>query len=318
MQNSIEIMIGKPPVQRENNGLLSRIIRHRGLMLLMVPGVAFLVIFNYIPMYGILLAFKDYDIELGIFNSPWVGLKHFKVFFSNPDIWNVVRNTVEISLLKLIFGFPAPIIFALLINELQRKSFKKVVQTISYLPNFLSWVVVAGLLNLLLDPTNGIYRLIMDTLGHQPIALLASHTFFRPVLIISDIWKGVGWGSIIYLASIAGIDTQLYEAAYMDGAGRLRQAIHITLPGLAPVVGFLLIMSVSSLLNAGFDQIFNLYNPIVYKVTDVIDTYVYRMGLASFEYELSTAINLSKTLVAFVLLIIANSVTKKFSEYSIW
>jgi len=304
--------------KKEFNNLLHLIIKHRGLMLLMVPGLALLIIFSYIPMYGIVLAFKHYDVELGILGSPWAGLYHFKLFFSNSDLWNVLRNTVEISLLKLIFGFPAPIIFALLINEFRDGLLKKTIQTISYLPNFLSWVVVAGLLFVLLDPTKGIYGLIIKALGTELKVPLATKSMFRPILVISSLWKNVGWGSIIYLACISGISSELYEAAVIDGAGRLKQAIHITFPSLSPVIAFLLVMDVSSVLSAGFDQIYNLYNPIVYEVADVIDTYVYRLGLVNMNFELSTAIGLSKTVVAFLLLVLANSVIKKFSEYAIW
>ena len=298
--------------------LRRRLKKYYGLLLLMIPGLGFILLFNYGPLYGLQIAFKNYDVGTGILESPWVGIKHFKVFFANPEVWNIVTNTLEISLLKLAFTFPTTLIFALLLNELRHMRFKKTVQTISYLPHFLSWVVVAGLINDLLNPTKGIPGLITSALGMAPAVILTSPIAFRVVLVISDIWKGVGWGSIIYLAGISGIDTQLYEAASIDGASRFRRAISITIPQLFPVIAFLLVMSVSGLLSAGFDQIFNLYSPLVYQSADVIDTYVYRMGLGHAQYSLSTAIGLMQNVVAFILLISANFITNKFMDAGVW
>ena len=298
--------------------LWRRIKKYKGLLVLMIPSMALLLLFSYGPMYGLQIAFKNYDVGTGILESPWVGLKHFKVFFVNPEVWNIVTNTLEISLLKLAFTFPTTLIFALLLNELRLVRFKKTVQTISYLPHFLSWVVVAGLINDLLDPTRGIPGMIFKALGMAPIVILTNPFAFRVVLIVSDIWKGVGWGSIIYLAGISGIDPQLYEAASIDGATRLKRALHITIPQLFPVIAFLLVMSVSGLLSAGFDQIFNLYSPLVYQSADVIDTYVYRMGLSHAQYSLSTAIGLMQNVVAFILLVSANFVTKKYMDAGVW
>ncbi len=297
---------------------LKRFYKYRRLFILMLPGLILLIIFRYIPLYGLLLAFKDFDNSLSILFSPWAGLKHFDRLFSMPEVWNVVRNTVEISLLRLVFGFPMPIILALMLNELRSNRLKRTFQTISYLPHFLSWVVVAGLITELLSPGYGFLGFISKLFNFQAPVLLTSKTWFRPILILSGIWKDVGYSSILYIAAIANIDTQQYEAATIDGAGRFKRMWYITLPGLAPVITILLILQTSSILNAGFDQIFNLYNKQVYAVSDVIDTYIYRIGLTGFQYSFGTAVGLSKTAVAIVILLVADFIARKTSDYSIW
>ncbi|MCU6791405.1 ABC transporter permease subunit [Paenibacillus sp. WQ 127069] len=288
---------------------------------LMLPGLLYFFIFHYIPMFGVSIAFKDitpFDGIEGIFGGEWVGLAHFKRFFDSYYFWNVLGNTVIISLYKLFFGFPAPILLALLLNEVTSKWFKKSVQTISYLPHFISMVVVAGLLTNLLSTDNGILNAILSALGKEAVSFLGEPAYFRTILVISDVWQSIGWGSILYLAAMAGIDPQLYEAAKMDGANRLRQMWHITLPGISFVVSILLILNVGKFLEAGFEQIFLLYSPSVYQVADIIDTYVYRQGLLQMQYSFAAAIGVFKNIVGMVLILLANYIVKKMDQPGLW
>ncbi|MCY4375634.1 MAG: ABC transporter permease subunit [Spirochaetaceae bacterium] len=305
-------------VEYRKPSLAREMLRHRYLLLLMLPGIAYFVVFRYVPIYGVILAFKEYDVYEGILFSPWVGLKHFRRLIEQHDVARVFWNTVEISVLRIAFGFPMPIILALLLNEIFNTKFKRTVQTISYLPHFLSWVVVAGLITELLSPSRGIYGYLMRLIGADTTVLLTSQTWFIPILIISGIWKEVGWGTIIYLATMSSINPELYEAAVVDGASRWRRAISITLPGILPVTAILLILSMSQILNAGFDQIFNLYNTLVYEIADIIDTYIYRVGLQSFEFEFATAVGLTKNVIALVLVLTVDRVVRRFTGYGLW
>ncbi len=304
-------------VEYRKPSLMRELYRHRYLMLLMLPGIAYFVVFKYVPIYGLVLAFKEYDVHQGILLSPWAGLRHFRRLFEGQDVARVFWNTVEISALRIIFGFPMPIILALLLNEIFNTKFKRTVQTISYLPHFLSWVVVAGLITELLS-RRGIYGFIVRLLDMEPTVLLTSQTWFIPILIISGIWKEVGWGTIIYLATMSSINPELYEAAVVDGASRWRRAISITLPGILPVTAILLILSMSQILNAGFDQIFNLYNTLVYEIADIIDTYIYRVGLQGFEFEFGTAVGLTKNVIALVLVLAVDRIVRRFTGYGLW
>jgi len=292
--------------------------KYKYLVLLFLPGIIYFIIFKYLPIYGLVLAFKDYRFLDGIMGSPWVGFKHFHEMFSLQSFWEVFRNTVIISFYHLVFGFPAPIIFALLLNEIRNVYYKKIVQTISYLPHFVSWVILGGLFMQFLSPSIGPINILIKSLGGTPIYFLADPKWFRSVLVITEIWKSLGWGSIVYLAAISGIDPSLYESASIDGAGRWHKAIHITLPSMMPVITIMLILNVGKLVNDNFDQIFNLYNPAVYKVADVIGTYTYRMGLENMRYSFSTAVGLFRNVISFTLLIIANQVSKKINDYGIW
>ena len=265
-----------------------------------------------------IIAFKKYRILQGILGSPWVGLDNFERLFRSPQFLNVFRNTLLISFYKIIFGFPAPIILALLLNEVRAGRFQKVVQTISYLPHFISWVVIAALIRQLLSPTSGVVNYLLMVVGLEPVNFMIEPGFFRPMVVAANIWKDVGWGSIIYLAAISSIDVQLYEAATVDGAGRFRQAVSITLPSLAPVIVILFILRIGFMMNAGFEEIFNLYNPITYEVGDIIDTYVYRIGLVEFDYSYSTAIGLFKNVLGLLLLLFTNAIVNRFSEFGIW
>lgn len=320
MQTSINESNRRVPYQKKRT-FFQIWDKYKMYYLLLIPGLLYLIIFHYIPMFGIVIAFKDYQPFMGvegIFTSKWVGLKHFRKFFGSYYFKNILGNTLIISLYKFIFGFPAPIVLAILLNEVRNEKFKKTVQTISYLPHFLSWVVVSGLLVALLSTDNGLINVIRGFFGKEPIMYLGDPRYFRRVLVLSDIWKGVGWGSIVYLAAITGIDQELYEAAYIDGANRWDRIKNITLPSISNIVVIMLIFSVGGLLNAGFEQIFLLYSPSVYNVADIIDTFVYREGLVSNNYSYATAVGLFKSLVSMMLLLITNFIAKSLDQEGIW
>jgi putative aldouronate transport system permease protein len=292
--------------------------RFRSEYLLLVIPTALVIVFCYMPIYGVIIAFKDFKPGLGIWGSPWNNFSNFKELFTDHYFIRAFKNTVVLSLLTIGFGFPAPIIFALLLNEIFYKRFKKIVQSISYLPHFISWVVLAGIITDMLSPQYGMINYVLQTLGIQPIYFLASNEWFRPVLIFSGIWQSVGWGSVIYIASMASIDPGLYESAVIDGAGRFKKVVHITVPSIANIIIILFILTIGGILNSNFDQIFNLYNPIVYDVADVIDTYVYRAGLINARFDYSTAVGLFKNVVGICLIFGTNIIVKKYSEYTIW
>jgi len=299
----------------------SLINRNKLYYFLIAPGIIYFLIFHYIPLYGVIIAFKDvspFDGVKGILTSEWVGLKHFRNFTNSYYFWDIMRNTLLISLYRLIFGFPAPILLAILLNEAKNILFQRVVQTVSYLPHFISMVIVAGLLTTFLTTDGGIVNTLLQQMGLKQIFFLGDANYFRSVLVISGIWKEVGWGTIIYLAAIAGIDSHLYEAAKLDGAGRMRQIWHVTLPGISFIITLLLILSIGGLLDAGFEQIFLLYSPSVFKVADIIDTYVYRKGLVDLQYSYAAAVNLFKSLIAVILLLSANYLAKKYKQEGIW
>ena len=291
---------------------------HRALLMMLIPGIIYYILFKYKPMYGLLIAFKEYNLMDGVMASPWAGLKYFKLAFGSADFWQVFKNTLILSGYKLLFTFPAPIILALLLNEVRNTKFKKCVQTVTYLPHFLSWVVLSGIIINFLSPSSGPVNMILRACGMEPIYFMGEKKLFRGVLVISSIWKEVGWSSIVYLAALTGVDTQLYEAASLDGAGRLRQTFTVTLPAIANVVVIMLIMQVGKILNDDFDQIFNMYNPAVYSVSDVLSTYIYKMGLEQAMYSFSTAMGLFKNVIAFTLVIITNTISTKVSDYGLW
>lgn len=285
-----------------------------------LPGLLLILIFEYGPMYGLVLAFKEYNLSLGVWGSPWVGLDNFNRLFSDETSLRVIKNTIIISFAKLIVGIPAPIILALLINEARTGIFKRAVQSVSYLPHFLSWVILSAIVYQVLSPSTGVINLILREFGIRPIFFLASDYWFRPILVLTSVWKEIGWGTIIYLAALTSVNTDLHEAAVLDGASRLRRIRDINLPTIVPVIGIVALLSVGGILNAGFDQVFNLYNPQVYDVADIIDTYVYRIGLIGFDYSFSTAVGLFKGIVGFTLVMILNFWTRKASDgrYGLW
>lgn len=285
--------------------------------LMMLPAMVFLIIFSIVPMFGIAMAFQNYVPAKGIFHSKWVGLNNFKYMFSLPDCAQIFQNTLIIAIAKIIFGTIAAVLFALLLNEIRVKWFKKSVQTIVYLPNFLSWVVLSTII-LNIFSIEGPINALLKMFNVEPVFFMASNTWFRSMLIGTDVWKGFGYGSIVYLAALTGIDPTLYEAAAVDGANRFKQLLNITLPGLVPTIILMTALNLGNVLNAGFDQIYTLYNPLVYQTADVIDTYVYRVGLIERQYSLATAVGLLKSAVSFILIISANEMSKRLTNQRIF
>lgn len=288
------------------------------LWLMLIPVFAYFFVFKIMPMYGIQMAFKDFNLMKGIKDSPWVGLKHFKRLFGDPYFKRILRNTIKISLLSLCATIPAEIILALLINELRSSIYKRLVQTISYLPHFISWVIAGGIFTLLLSPQNGAVNVLIKLFGGEPIFFLGDKNYFVGTVIATRVWKSVGWGTIIYLAAIAGINQELYESAMVDGANRFQRIWYITLPALIPTIVMLTIMALAGVLSAGFDQIYNMYNQAVYEVADIIDTYVYRQGFENANFSYSTAVGLFNSVVSFIMVILANWFSRRVVKYSMW
>jgi len=296
--------------------LYQQIWKYRLPLLMLAPAFIYFIVFRYGPMFGLLIAFQDYSPRIGqdfftaIIKGNWVGLKHFQIFFSNVNALRALRNTVVISLYKLFIGFPFPIILALLLNELRNLYFKRVVQTISYLPHFMSWVVLAGIMRVLFSPDQGVIIPLFDFLKIQHVNLLGDSRYFRTMLVISEIWQNAGWDSVIYLAALSSLDMELYEAARIDGANRFQQLWSITLPGIAPTIIIMFILRIGLIMNAGFDQVFNLLNVAVNDVGDIIDTFVYRVGLQQAQFSYTTAIGLFKSLTGYILVLVTNRVVK--------
>ncbi|MBO9604785.1 MAG: sugar ABC transporter permease [Paenibacillaceae bacterium] len=296
----------------------SKMFRMRALYLMLLLPVVHLALFHYAPMYGVIVAFKTYRPGLGIWDSPWNQMAHFRAMFEDFAFLRALRNTFIISFLRLIVGFILPIAFALLINEVIHRRFKRLMQSISYLPHFLSWVVIASMVVEVFSPERGVVNYIIAQFGGTPIHFLSQKGYFVPLLIVTDAWKEVGWASIIYLASISAISPELYEAAEADGANRWHKMIFITLPSLAPVIMILFLLRLGSILSGGFDQVLNLYNPLVYEVGDIIDTYVYRVGLEQFRFDYSAAVGLFKNVVGVVFLVTVNQIVRRRSDYGVW
>ena len=281
------------------------------------PGVALLILFSYLPLYGILIAFKDFAPVKGIWASDWAGLKYFNYMLELPDVWNVTKNTIVIAGLKIVLGFPVPILFALLLNEVRRSWFKRGVQTIIYLPHFLSWVILAGLI-LDVFSLNGMINSTLRSIGFEPLYFLGDNRTFPWVMIFTDIWKGFGWGTVIYLAALTGIDPALYESAVIDGANRWKQTLHITIPGLMPIILLTAVLNLGNILNAGFEQIFNLYNPLVMDSGDILDTYVFRVAFEDTNWSLSTMVGLVKSVVNTLLIVLGYYLAYKWTKYRIF
>lgn len=287
---------------------------------LLLPGVILLLIYNVLPMFmGVMISFQDFVPAFGIFGSDFVGLENFKFIFQLPDTFKIIRNTLVISIGKMVFSLIASIFFAVLLHESCFTRFKKAVQTVAYLPHFLSWVILATIFRNILD-TDGIVNqlLLLLNITKEPILFLGSNSYFQPIIILSDVWKEFGYGAVIFIAALAGVNPELYEAADMDGASRLRKIWHITLPSIRTTIVLVATLNIANVLNAGFDQIFNLYSPIVYETGDVIDTYVYRMGFISYQFSLSTAIGLTKSIVSFVLITVSYWLADRFAGYRIF
>lgn len=300
------------------NRILVDFHRDFSLYMLLIPPVAFMILFKFVPLGWITMAFKEFNIFRGLQESPWVGLDHFRRLFSTEEFYQVFRNTLLINVYRIVFLFPAPIIVALFLNEVVNVGFKRVVQTIIYVPHFLSWVVVAALFIQILSVDGGLVNQILVSLGIEPIPFLMEKRFFRGILVFTAGWKDVGWNTIIYLAAITAIDPQLYEAAMVEGANRLQKMWHITLPGIASTIVVLLLLRLGQILGSNIDQVLMLYNPLVYEVGDVLATYVYRVGLGKMEYSFGTAVGLFNSVIGFILVISANALTRRISDRSIW
>jgi putative aldouronate transport system permease protein len=284
---------------------------------MLVPGLAILAIFQYYPMYGIVIAFQNYNPGLGFVKSPWVGLKNFQYILSNPDFYSILRNSFVIATLKIITVQIAAVILALLLNEVRMMWFKRTLQTIVYLPHFLSWIVLGGILLDMLS-SNGIISRMFSAVGLESPMFLGSNKWFVPTLVITNLWQSVGWSTIIYLAALTSVDPQLHEAAAIDGAGRFKRVMNVTLPGIASTIVLLVCLNLGNVLQAGFDQVFMLYNPAVYATGDILDTYVYRVGLISAQYSVAGAIGLFKAVMGFVLIVIAYYLADRFAGYRIF
>lgn len=301
-----------------SRALWKRIVSNRYIYLMLLPAVVYYGIFHYYPMYGALIAFKQFSITKGILGSPWVGFKHFEMLFALDKFWQVFWNTIVISLYRLVFGFPLPLFVAVLLNEVRKIAFKRTVQTVIYLPHFISWVILGGLMINLLSVDTGVVNNAVRSLGGEPIGFLTDDNYFRSTLVWSMIWKEFGWNTIIYMAALAGVNPQLYEAALMDGANRWQRIWHITLPCIRSTIVILLILRIGHLMEAGFEQIFVLYHPGVYQSSDIIDTYVYRIGLTEGRFSLAAAVGLFKSAINFILLVVANRLARMMGEQGIY
>lgn len=294
------------------------IFKNRYLYLLALPGLLFFVIFKYVPMFGVVIAFQNYSPFQGILHSEWVGFQHFQRFFANPDFLLLFRNTMGINLLNLVLFFPLPIVVALFLNELRIESYKKLIQSVIYMPHFLSWVIISGLTFLLFSKGNGLVNQLLVYFGAEKIDVLTNPDTFWMMIVLQSIWKEAGWGTIIFLAAIASVDPGLYEAARMDGAGRLRQIWHVTLPAIRGVIVTMLILRLGHMMDVGFEQIFMMYNGAVSQVAEVFDTYVYTVGVKQGQFSYSTAAGLFKSVVGLTLVILSNKLAKKFGEEGVY
>ena len=284
---------------------------------LLFPGVVLTFIFSYLPMYGLVMAFQDFNPGLGFFKSPWVGFENFQLIFSQPQFILTIYNTLFISFFKLVFGTFASVVFSLLLNEIRSNFNKRFFQTIVYVPNFISWVIMAGILYTILS-TDGIVNITLKSLHIHPVQFISNPGVFPWTVIISDVWKTFGFGTVVYLAAITSIDPELYESAIIDGAGRWKQTLHITLPVIAPIVVLMTVLALGNILNAGFDQVYNLYSPVVYSRGDIIDTFVYRLGLQNGKYAIGTTVGIFKSVVSCILISLSLYVANKVANYRVF
>ncbi|MDF2716194.1 MAG: sugar transporter permease [Paenibacillus sp.] len=298
-------------------GILLDIRKNKLLYVMLFPVLLYYVIFHYTPMYGAMIAFKDFSPRLGIWGSEWVGFEHFETFFTGAYFWRTIKNTILISMYELLFGFPAPIVLALLLNEVKNSIFRRTVQTVTYMPHFISLVVICGMVK---DFTSseGVINDVIAFFGGERLTFLLEPELFRTIYVSSGIWQHIGWGTIIYLAALTGIDPEQYEAAKIDGAGRWKQMLNVTLPGIMPTIVILLILEIGRMMNVGFEKIILLYNPSTYETADVVSSYVYRVGLQDFNYSFSSAVGLFNSVVNFSLLVCSNWLSRKFNDTSLW
>ena len=300
------------------DSLLYDIIRNWTLYLMILPVIAYFIIFHYWPMYGVQIAFKNYNVAKGITGSPWAGFRHFERFFKSYHFWPLIRNTVTLSLYTLIASFPAPIILALLLNEVTNSKFKRTVQTVTYAPHFLSTVVLVGMLTTFLSPQSGIINHIIEALGGERVYFMGEPAWFKHLYVWSGVWQHTGWNAIIYLAALTSISPELHEAAIIDGASKLQRIWHINIPGILPTAIILLILNLGQIMNVGFEKVFLLQNDLNIKASDVISTYVYRTGLLGAQYSFSAAVGLFNSVINFALIIIVNSISRRITEVGLW
>lgn len=287
------------------------------LYVMALPGVAFLIMFKFIPLAGSAIAFQDYSVFKGFINSPWVGLKHFETLFHYPDFFRVFRNTLVLGLLRVAVIFPVPILLSLMINEIRKSALKKGIQTVLYIPHFLSWVIVSGII-FDLFATSGLFNVVLGWFNQEPQLIMQDSAYFRPVYVISSIWKDSGWGTIVYMAAISGIDPQLYEAAKIDGASRFKLIRYVTFPLLLPTILILFLLEIGNFLELGFDQVYNLMTPMTYSVADIFDTYVFRTGIQQAQYSFATAVGLFQSVIGFILVYIFNRLSRRLSDGGLW
>lgn len=303
--------------QEKRETLWQNICRHKALYWMVLPGITYFILFKYIPLLGSVIAFQNYQIFKGIFDSPWVGLDNFKYIFQYPDFYRILSNTMKIGFAQILYGFPAPILLALLLNEVNGRAMKRSMQTVLYLPHFLSWAIIGSILFELLS-MNGIFNSVRVMMGWDPILFLQKVDCFVPIVILSSIWKEVGWSAIVYLAAIAGISPELYEAAVVEGASRLKQSLYITFPLLMPTIAIMFLLRVGNFLNLGFEQIYVLMTPVTQSVGDILDTYVYRYGVCEGKYSVTTAIGLFKSIFGLTLMVLCNGLSKRTTGRSVY
>ena len=303
---------------KSQKSLFKKALKNYELYIFIFPALVYFIIFHYGPMYGLQIAFKDFNASQGIWGSPWVGLTNLMNFFNGYFFWVIIKNTIGIALYTLIVSFPIPIILALMLNEVKTPFLKKTVQTVTYAPHFISTVVMVGMILTFLSPSTGIVNTFLKTLGMNPISFLTKNEYFSSVYVWTGIWQSAGWGSIIFLAALAGIDPELHEAAVIDGATRLKRIWHINIPGILPTMVIMLILNTGSIMNVGFEKIFLMQNPLNLGASEVISTYVYKVGLQSAEYSFSAAVGLFNSVINFILLVLVNSIAKRLNETSLW
>lgn len=318
MKTTKKATTGLMPVKKSLGSRIASDLRNNWqLHLMILPGIILVLIFKYAPLAGITIAFKDFYPARGIFGSDWVGLENFQYMFDLPDTARVLWNTLKIAVLKIIINFPIPIIVAILLNEVRSNFFKRSVQTIVYLPYFISWVILAGII-LDIFSLEGIVNKTLNAMGLSSVFFLGDNSKFVGLLVGTDVWKNFGYGTVVYLAAITGVDESLFEAARIDGANRFKQILHVTIPSIAPIIMLMMILNLGNVLNAGFEQVFNLYNPLVYESADIIDTFVYRISLVEANYSLGTAVGLLKSVVSFILIVSSYALANKYSDYTIF
>jgi putative aldouronate transport system permease protein len=317
--NEFQTMPVIEPIDLEKNktkrkSFFSQIAKNKWYYIFLIPGITYFVIYHYLPMYGVTIAFRDYNLFRGMSGSPWVGLKHFRLLIGSSVFHRVFRNTVIISFYKLIFGFPVPIIVSLLLNELSSERFKRGIQSIIYIPHFISWAVLGGITYAILSPYHGALSIVFEAFDMKPINFLGSWKYFRGILVTTAIWKGFGWGTIVYLAALSSVDPALYESSKIDGAGRLQMMWHISLPSIRNVIVILFILRCGQIMNAGFIQVMSLYNPLVYEVAEIFDTYTFKVGIQQQRFSFTTAVGLFKSVIGLGMVLSANYLSRKFSE----